>query len=154
MKPLKPCLPSSFLALLATWRFLLGPVLALCLCAFVVQKSARAITLPWVWKQAVAPYEFHFPRDHAAHPEYQTEWWYYTGHLYQGGQSYGFELTFFQVGINPKRKESQSAWALHTLYFAHFTVTDEQGKSFRFTENVSRPALGMAGSETGRYHVW
>ena len=22
-----------------------------------------------------------FPHDHAAHPAFQTEWWYYTGHL-------------------------------------------------------------------------
>ncbi|HLQ24584.1 MAG TPA: hypothetical protein VK138_01755, partial [Acidiferrobacterales bacterium] len=26
--------------------------------------------------------EFHFPRDHGAHPNYRTEWWYFTGNLY------------------------------------------------------------------------
>ena len=24
---------------------------------------------------------FRFPRDHGAHPQFKTEWWYYTGHL-------------------------------------------------------------------------
>jgi predicted secreted hydrolase len=106
------------------------------------------------YRAAVPPYTFRFPRDHAAHPQYQTEWWYYTGHLEGGGRHFGYELTFFQAGIDPARRASKSAWALHTLYFAHFTVTDEDRKTFRFTENTSRSALGMAGSETGRYHVW
>lgn len=106
------------------------------------------------FKQAVPPYRFQFPRDHAAHPEYQTEWWYYTGHLYSGTRRFGYELTFFQVGINPWRKTSRSAWALHTIYFAHFTVTDENNRRFQFTETTSRPALGMAGSRTDRYRVW
>lgn len=103
---------------------------------------------------ALPGYEFRFPRDHAAHPEFQTEWWYYTGHLSKGKRKFGFELTFFQVGIDPERRKSRSAWALHTLYFAHFTLTDENQRTFRFTEQISRPALGMAGSRTDRYHVW
>jgi len=107
-----------------------------------------------LFKQAVPPYQFRFPRDHAAHPEYQTEWWYYTGHLYSGARKFGYELTFFQVGVNPWRKTSRSAWALHTIYFAHFTVTDENNQRFDFTELTSRPALGMAGSRTDRYRVW
>ncbi len=103
---------------------------------------------------AVPPFRFQFPRDHAAHPEYQTEWWYYTGHLGSGRRRFGYELTFFQVGIDPSRRRSRSAWALHALDFAHFTLTDENGRHFQFSEQVSRPALGMAGSETRRYHVW
>src|SRR3954454_20232700 len=54
------------------------------------------------YRPALPGYRFGFPRDHAAHPEYQTEWWYYTGHLKGGGRSFGFELTFFQVGIDPR----------------------------------------------------
>jgi predicted secreted hydrolase len=103
---------------------------------------------------ALPPYRFRFPRDHAAHPEYRTEWWYYTGHLRSGRRRFGYELTFFQVGIDPRRKASRSAWALHTLYFAHLALTDETGQRFRFAESLSRPALGMAGAETSRYRVW
>src|SRR5207248_5681352 len=93
-------------------------------------------------------------RDDAEHPQYRTEWWSYTGHLASGERRFGFELTFFQVGIDPRRRASPSAWALHTLYFAHFTLTDEGRGDFHFFEKVSRPALGMAGSDTRRYHVW
>ena len=135
--------------------------LSLCLSVSVVSSFAQSRPEPApttskerLYRQAVPPYEFRFPRDHGAHPAYQTEWWYYTGHLYSGSRSFGYELTFFQVGIDPRRKASKSAWALHTLYFAHFTVTDEGGRKFHVAEEVSRPALDMAGARTDRYHVW
>ncbi|MBM3261909.1 MAG: FtsX-like permease family protein [candidate division Zixibacteria bacterium] len=106
------------------------------------------------YRLAVAPYTFVFPRDHASHPEFRTEWWYYTGHLFGDGRSFGYELTFFQVGINPARRASPSRWALHTLYFAHFAVTDQNGNRFYHTENIARPALDMAGALEDRYRVW
>ncbi len=31
--------------------------------------------------QALPGYKFSFPRDHASHDDYRTEWWYFTGHL-------------------------------------------------------------------------
>jgi predicted secreted hydrolase len=38
-----------------------------------------------------APRTFTFPRDHGAHPEYRTEWWYYTGNLTAAdGTPFGF----------------------------------------------------------------
>ena len=47
-------------------------------------------------------YELVFPRDHGAHQDARTEWWYYTGHLQtEGGHRYGFEVTFFRVGVVP-----------------------------------------------------
>ncbi len=52
------------------------------------------------FEPALPGYEFEFPRDHGAHDEYKTEWWYYTGHLRtDDGHRYGFELTFFRVGV-------------------------------------------------------
>jgi predicted secreted hydrolase len=106
------------------------------------------------YRVATAPYRFAFPRDHASHPEFQTEWWYYTGHLMGGGRRYGYELTFFRVGISRERAASRSAWAPHTLYFAHFALTDETTQRFRFDETISRGALGMAGADSTRYRVW
>lgn len=106
------------------------------------------------YQLAVPPYRFEFPRDHAAHPEFRTEWWYYTGHLAGAGRSLGYELTFFRVGLDRARRASPSAWAPHTLVFAHFALTDEDRRSFRFAERIDRPALGMAGADSARYHVW
>ncbi len=59
------------------------------------------------WGQASAEFrlarpgwEFAFPRDHAAHPEFKTEWWYYTGHLNsEQGAPFSYQLTFFRVGV-------------------------------------------------------
>ena len=52
------------------------------------------------FKPALPGYQFEFPRDHGSHDEYRTEWWYYTGHLQtERGRRYGFELTFFRVGV-------------------------------------------------------
>jgi predicted secreted hydrolase len=89
-----------------------------------------------------------------AHPDFQTEWWYYTGHLRaEDGRSYGFELTFFRVGIR-RGAPSRSAWALRDVYFAHFTITDEARRRFLVADAINRGALGMAGAEAKRYRVW
>ena len=32
--------------------------------------------------RVLEPMTLQFPRDHGAHPEYQIEWWYYTGNLH------------------------------------------------------------------------
>ncbi|MBI2369354.1 MAG: carotenoid 1,2-hydratase [Deltaproteobacteria bacterium] len=52
------------------------------------------------FRRALPGYQFSFPRDHYAHPEFKTEWWYYTGHLATAkGERYGYQLTFFRVGV-------------------------------------------------------
>jgi predicted secreted hydrolase len=107
-------------------------------------------------------YRFQFPRDHASHPGYKTEWWYYTGHLSaDSGEMFGFQLTFFRSGLRPPRgktKEgnppSRSRWAVNDLFFAHFAVSDVKRKKFVFDERLSRGSLGEAGAETKRYQVW
>src|SRR5262245_259850 len=50
--------------------------------------------------RAYEPVEFQFPRDHGAHPEYRTEWWYYTGNLEDAaGHAFGYQLTFFRSAL-------------------------------------------------------
>ncbi len=100
---------------------------------------------------ATAPYEYRWPRDQAAHPGYQTEWWYYTGHLRAKGRRFGFELTFFRIGLrpgDPRPAAGQSRWRGHELYPAHFAITDEQGQTFFHEERVAREALGMGSAST------
>jgi predicted secreted hydrolase len=115
---------------------------------------ADAPRTPEGYRLAVSPYAFSFPRDHASHPSYRTEWWYYTGHLDSEDGAYGFELTFFRVGIDPSRTDDPSRWALHTLYFAHLALTDIRGNRFYFDEKLARPALGLAGADSTRLHTW
>ena len=95
---------------------------------------------------ATAPFVFSFPRDHAAHLDYQSEWWYYTGHVRaKDGRRFGYELTFFRVGLrpgDPAVKPGESKWRGNELYPAHFALTDESGKTFVHYERFAREALG------------
>jgi predicted secreted hydrolase len=44
----------------------------------------------------------HATADHASHPDYKIEWWYYTGNLdATDGRRFGYQLTFFRIGIDP-----------------------------------------------------
>ena len=71
---------------------------------------SSAFALPHAFQPALPGYDFSFPRDHGTHDEYKTEWWYYTGHLEtDAGKRYGFELTFFRVGVVPPGSRSEDA---------------------------------------------
>jgi predicted secreted hydrolase len=108
------------------------------------------------FKRAVSGYTLTFPADHAAHPDYQTEWWYYTGHLRTTtGKSYGYQLTFFRHRLDSSGPTlNPSKWFADNIYMAHMAVTDEQGRRFVYGEKLNRAALGLAGAAADRYHVW
>jgi len=79
------------------------------------------------FRLAVPPYEFSFPIDHAAHPTFHTEWWYYTGHLRFGAErTFGYEATFFRVAV-PIPGRPGSAWRANQMLFRHLALTDENG---------------------------
>ncbi len=96
---------------------------------------------------------FQFPRDHGAHPDYKTEWWYYVGHLKAAsGESFGYQLTFFRVALRkppPPGLKPRSAWTLNTVYFAHLALTDAARHTFAFREKAGRGALGLSGAAAG-----
>jgi len=98
-----------------------------------------------------------FPADHGAHPDYQTEWWYFTGNLRDDdGRAFGYQLTFFRRALLPpaERPDRDSDWAAEQVFMAHFTVTDvTAGKQHAF-ERFSRGAAGLAGDVTDPFHVW
>jgi predicted secreted hydrolase len=107
------------------------------------------------YAKALAPREFHFPEDHGPHPDFRTEWWYFTGNLgTREGQRFGFQLTFFRSALAPRMPARASAWATRQAYLANFTVTDEAGKSFQAFERWGRGALGLAGAQASPFHVW
>src|SRR4030042_5634491 len=83
------------------------------------------------FKRALPGKIFSFPQDHFSHPEFKTEWWYYSGHLRSFGKnvkSFGYQLTFFRTGLRKETKETKSKWAIQNLYFAHLAITDESKK--------------------------
>ena len=100
-----------------------------------------------------------FPQDFGAHPDFRTEWWYYTGNLdTPDGRHFGFELTVFRVGLLPPTVElpTDSGWYNRSLYFAHFAVSDIAGDHFYAYERYSRPGPtpGLAGAQADSFHVW
>ncbi len=88
-----------------------------------------------------------FPRDHRSHPGYRNEWWYFTGLLEavdEPGRRFGYQLTFFRVGLVPGRPPLDSAWAASDAVMAHAAVTDLTAGRHRFFEILWRamPLLG------------
>jgi predicted secreted hydrolase len=107
------------------------------------------------YARALAPREFHFPADHGPHPEFRTEWWYYTGNLATAeGRSFGFQLTFFRSALAPEMPARASAWGTRQAWLAHFTVSDVDGKKFHSFERWSRDAVGLAGAQGQPFRVW
>jgi predicted secreted hydrolase len=107
------------------------------------------------WKQAAGPHAWNFPRDHGAHPEYRTEWWYFTGNLSDtAGSHYGYQLTFFRQGIRDKLPGRSGSWDIRDVYLGHFAITDTGGNKFRYGERISRAGPGLAGAGTTGLDVW
>ena len=105
---------------------------------------------------ATEGYQYAFPRDHGAHEEFRTEWWYYTGQVTaKDGRPFGYQLTFFRRGMpHNEVRTLPSQWAVTQLYLAHFAVSDLSKGRFHYAEKVSRAGLGKAGATRDRLHVW
>jgi predicted secreted hydrolase len=107
------------------------------------------------WQRVTEPRPFVFPDDHGQHPEYQTEWWYYTGNVTaDNGREFGFQLTFFRRGLDPEPAERTSNWATRNIYLAHFTVSDIAEGRFFAAERFSRDGAELAGATGNPYRVW
>jgi predicted secreted hydrolase len=133
------------------WKRRLAIVLVLLHASFFIRHSAFAAQ----FQPALPGYDFSFPRDHGTHDEYKTEWWYYTGHLdAANGKRYGFELTFFRVGIVPPGENAKTRWDLHNLSLAHFAITDIASNDFRYYEKLNRSSPFTAGAATGTLDVF
>ena len=106
--------------------------------------------------RAIEPRKFEFPDDHGAHPDFRSEWWYFTGNLFtQANRHFGFELTFFRVALAPGTgADAASAWRTNQMWLAHFAITDTAGGRFRSTERSTREALGLAGAQAEPFRVW
>jgi predicted secreted hydrolase len=106
------------------------------------------------YKVAVPGYRYEFPQDYFNHPDYQTEWWYYTANLTaDDGHRFGFELTFFRVGVS-RNTEPRNTWDVQDLYLAHLAVSDVDGKTFYHTERTNRVGPGIAGVDAAQKRIW
>ena len=110
--------------------------------------------LPDTYRAALPGYHYEFPRDYFDHPDFQTEWWYYTGNLQTiEGHRFGFELTFFRLGVE-RSTWNNSSWDVRDLYLAHLALSDLDGGAFNHTERINRAGPGIAGASEAEQRVW
>lgn len=119
---------------------------------------------------AVRP--FHFPADHGPHPDFRTEWWYYTGNLLaESGRRFAYQFTIFRTALAPPadadsvlspssashvptQRATDETWSTRQLYMAHFALTDVRSGTHVAFERFSRDAADLAGAEADPYRVW
>ena len=81
-----------------------------------------------------------FPRDHGAHPEFHTEWWYATGVLQAGqGEMLGFQITFFRTRVDVNLGDAPPGrFTPRHVLFAHGALTDVQGGKLWHGQRIGR----------------
>ncbi len=79
-----------------------------------------------------------FPRDHGAHPDSRTEWWYLTGWIgTPAAPTHGVQVTFFRSATG-LAAASRSRFAARQLLFAHAAVTDLATARHRHVQRIAR----------------
>ncbi len=115
--------------------------------ALMIAASALAATRTSAQAQVqyatVFPRPLIFPRDHGAHPDYRTEWWYLTGWLDGPAAPIGFQITFFRTRttIDPA---NPSAFAAKQLVIAHAAIADPARGALLHDERIARTGFGAA----------
>ncbi|MEZ4767487.1 MAG: lipocalin-like domain-containing protein [Caldilineales bacterium] len=107
--------------------------------------------------RATGPQPLNFPADYGPHPDYQTEWWYYTGNLDDAdGRHFGYQFTIFRRAALPadQRADRASDWTADQIYMGHFALTDVAGQGYQAFERFARGGAGLAGAQADPYRVW
>jgi predicted secreted hydrolase len=93
------------------------------------------------------------PGDFYYRSDYRVQWWYFTGHLFDGrGGEFGYELTFFVVGV--QKRLYASRFGVDNIYISHFAVTDVRNGKYYFYDKADSGAFGFAGARDGALEVW
>ena len=133
------------------WNDRMRIALAFCLLALAPVVHADE------WKTARPDYPWSFPRDHWARDGYKTEWWYFTGHLTsEDGRRFGYQFTFFRVGMLPQTPPLASDWATGNLIMGHAAIGDHESQRHLFSEVIYRitPLLGGFGEYPDTLIAW
>lgn len=97
-------------------------------------------------RSASQDYIIKFPQDHAAHFDFDIEWWYLTANLKDTqGHIYGVQWTLFRFR-NPQDAqviEGENPWNNEQIFMAHASVHSES--KHWFSERFARGGVGNAG---------
>jgi len=91
-----------------------------------------------------------FPRDHGAHPDFRTEWWYVTGWL---DGPMGFQVTFFRARPE-EASRNPSSFNPRQVLFAHAALSDPKRGRLLHDQRAARAGLSLAHAELDRTGVW
>ena len=92
-----------------------------------------------------------FPKDHGAHPDFRTEWWYVTANLAGAdGASYGAQWTLFRFALEPD--SARAGWDDRNVWMAHAAATD--AREHLFAQKFARGGIGQAGVEAAPFRAW
>jgi len=109
----------------------------------------------FVYASAARPLSF--PGDFGPHPDYQTEWWYYTGNLRTADERrFAYQLTFFRRSLvaPAERVEREAELAAADIYMGHFALIDVAAGEHRLFERFSRGGGALAGARSQPHAVW
>jgi len=101
------------------------------------------------WDIARPGKTYSFPADHYCHPDFKTEWWYFTGNLQAAdGREFGYQITWFRQGIREpgNRAPADSNFVIDHLHFGHFAISDLSTGEHVFEQAIKRGAHGEAGT--------
>lgn len=117
------------------------PLLALAGVAVAAPPATERVSFPVVSRDGA---DIRFPRDHGAHPDYRTEWWYFTGWLRtEDGRPLGFQITFFRSRL-AKGADNPSAFAPKQILFAHAALSDPATGKLLHDQRMARAGFGLA----------
>jgi predicted secreted hydrolase len=117
--------------------------------------EGQRLATAFAYQLALPGRKLTFPADHFSHPDFKTEWWYYTGHLQsESGKRYGYQVTFFRFGVRDRQKDFKEKPLFTELYMAHFALSDIAAKKLIYRERINRGYENKAGAATDRYLVW
>lgn len=102
------------------------------------------------FRQVTGPCQLRFPRDHGAHGDYRSEWWYYTGNVgTPAGRPFGFQMTIFHSRIAPAKARKNwphpvSHWRTDQVYLGHAALSDITGGRHPHAHVMARGVLQLA----------
>ena len=130
------------------------PLRMFLLLLFLFPAGSSATPFPRV----TGPCRLVLPADHFPHPDFRTEWWYWTGNLEgENGRPFGFQLTFFRSRLVPPSNgnlpEKASPWRTRQVWMGHLAVSDIRGARHEGFDRLHRGAVGLAGADGGAHGV-
>jgi predicted secreted hydrolase len=92
-----------------------------------------------------------FPKEHGAHRDFRTEWWYVTANLEGAdGAAYGVQWTLFRFAMAPN--SAVAGWDDRNVWMAHAAATS--AGEHLFAQKFARGGIGQAGVEAAPFRAY